>query len=103
MANVLDSIQKMGKAVVGGVAGAIISVLFTTVTDPNAVVNPDAPDGATAVVQLPNTQAEWVTFAIAVVLGFLLPWAKKNFPSVIEANNQVALAKKRVEEGKQAA
>jgi hypothetical protein len=102
MANAfLDKVQQVGKAVAGGVAGAVVSVLFTTVTDPNAAVNPDAPDGANAVVQLPNTQAEWVTFAIAVVLGFLLPFLKRNFPSLVQAEQQLAVAQNRVADGKQ--
>lgn len=98
----LDDVQRVGKAVAGGVAGAVVSVLFTTVTDPNAVVNPDAPDSANAIVQLPNTEAEWVTFGISVVIGFLLPWLKKNYPTVLEAEKAAALAKQRVSEGKQA-
>jgi hypothetical protein len=102
MANaVLDKLQEAAKAVVGGLAGALISVLSTTVTDPNAVINPDAPDGANAIVQLPNTTAEWVTFVVSVVLGFALPWLKRNFPSVPAAEKQLAVAKVRVARGKQ--
>lgn len=101
MPNVWDRVQAAGKAFAGGLAGAVVSVLFTTVTDADAVVNPDAPDSANAVVQLPNTQAEWITLLVSVAIGFLLPWVKRNYPSVVEANRQVALAKKRVEEGKQ--
>lgn len=97
-----DQVQAAGKAVFGGVAGAIISVLFTTVTDADSVVNPDAPDTANTVVQLPNTQAEWVTFVIAVIVGFALPWLKRNFPSVPTARAQLDLAERRVAEGKQA-
>jgi hypothetical protein len=102
MANELwDKVQQAGKAVLGGVAGAVVSVLFTTVTEPDATVNPDAVPGADQLVQLPNTQAEWVTFAIAVVLGFLLPYLKRNFPSVVQAQEQLAVAQNRVAEGKQ--
>lgn len=96
-----DQVQAAGKAVAGGVAGAIVSVLFTTVTDADSVVNPDAPDTANAAFQLPNTQAEWVTFAIAVIVGFALPWLKRNFPSVVAARAQLDLAERRVAEGKQ--
>jgi hypothetical protein len=97
----LDELQKLAKAIAGAVVAAISVVATTTVTDPNAVVNPDAPDGANQLVQLPNTQAEWVTFVLALAVGFALPYLKRNFPSVTEANRIVALANKRVAEGKQ--
>lgn len=96
-----DKVQAAGKAFAGGVAGAVVSVLFTTVTEPDAVINPDSAPGADQLVQLPNTQAEWVTFAIAVVVGFVLPWLKRNFPSVVAAQKQLAVAQTRVAEGKQ--
>lgn len=98
-----DRFGQAAKAFMGALAGAIVSVLFTTVTDPNAAVNPDAPPGADAVVQLPNTTAEWVTFAVAVVVGFVLPWAKRNYPSVSQALEQARVAEQRVADGKQTA
>lgn len=98
-----DKVQAAGKAFAGAVAGAVVSVLFTTVTDPNAVVNPDAPAGSDQLVQLPNTQAEWVAFVAAVIVGFGLPYLKRNFPSVVTATDQLKLAEKRVAEGKQKA
>lgn len=96
-------VQAAGKAFAGAVAGAVVSVLFTTVTDPNAVVNPDAPAGADQIVQLPNTTAEWVAFVAAVIVGFGLPYLKRNYPSVVTAADQLKLAEKRVAEGKQKA
>lgn len=96
-----DVVGQWGKAIAGGIGGAIISVLFTTVTDPNAIINPDAPDGANAVVQLPNTTAEWVTLVVSVAIGFGLPWLKRNYPSVADALAQVKLAQARVDQGKQ--
>lgn len=102
MANTfVDKVQQVGKAVAGGVAGALVSVLFTTVTEPDAVINPDAPAGANQLVQLPNTQAEWVTFLVAVLVGFALPYLKRNFPSVAQASQQLNVAKNRVADGKQ--
>lgn len=98
---VVDKLQKAGKALAGGLAGAVISVLFSTVTEPDAVVNPDHAPGASQVVQLPNTQAEWVTFVLAVVVGFGLPWLKKNYPSVLEAREMVKTAERRVTTGQQ--
>ncbi|AZS12579.1 holin [Mycobacterium phage DrLupo] len=95
----VDKVQQAGKAVAGGVAGALVSVLFTSVTDPDAAVNPDGP--GSAAVQLPNTQAEWVAFATAVIVGFLLPFLKRNFPSVLQARTQLAEAERRVAENKQ--
>lgn len=97
----LDKVQQAGKAFAGGLAGALVSVLFTTVTEPDATVNPDAVPGADQLVQLPNTQAEWVSFGIAVVLGFLLPFLKRNFPSVVQAEAQLATANNRVRLNKQ--
>ncbi|AAN02095.1 holin [Mycobacterium phage Barnyard] len=96
-----DKVQQAGKAVAGGVAGALVSVLFTTVTEPDATLNPDAAAGADQLVQLPNTQAEWVSFAVAVIVGFLLPFIKKNFPSVAQAKLQLVEAQRRVAENKQ--
>jgi hypothetical protein len=96
-----DKVQQAAKAFAGGLAGAIVSVLFTTVTDPDAAVNPDAAAGANAVVQLPNTQAEWVTLLVSIVVGFVLPYIKRNFPSVLQAQKQLAIAEARVVEGKQ--
>jgi hypothetical protein len=102
MANALkDRVLQTAKAFAGGLAGAIVSVLFTTVTDPNAAINPDAPDGANAVVQLPNTTAEWVTFVVSILVGFVLPFLQRNFPSVDQAIEQVEIAKARVAKGKQ--
>lgn len=98
---VVDQVQAAAKAVMGAVAAAIASILFTTVTEPDAVVNPDAVPGADQVVQLPNTQAEWVSFIVAVIVGFVLPYAKRNFPSVKAAEAQLKLANQRVAEGKQ--
>lgn len=98
-----DQVQASWKGVAGGVAGAVISVLFTTITEPDAVVNPDHVPGADQVVQLPNTQAEWVALIASVVVGFLLPYLKRNFPSVVTAKDTLALAEKRVAEGKQSA
>lgn len=98
-----DKFQAMGKAFAGGLAGAVISLLFTTVTDPNAVINPDAPPGADQLVQLPNTTAEWVAFGTAILVGFVLPFVKKNFPSVADAEKAFQLAQQRRAEGKQEA
>ena len=97
----MDVLQRMAKALAGGLAGLITAGLFTTVTDPDAVVNPDAPDSASAVFQMPNTTAEWVTTLLAVLLGFGLPYLKRNFPSVAEALSHVRLAEARVDAGKQ--
>lgn len=99
-----DRIGQTSKAIMGALSGAIVSILFTTVTDPNAAINPDAADtGSNPLVQLPNTTAEWVTFAIAVLIGFVLPYLKRNYPSVAQAVEQASIAKQRVAEGKQAA
>lgn len=97
----IDKLQQAAKGIAGGVAGAVVSVLFTSVTDPDAAVNPDAVPGANAVVQLPNTQAEWVTLIISVFIGFLLPFLKRNFPSITQAEEQLDVANKRYAEGKQ--
>jgi multisubunit Na+/H+ antiporter MnhB subunit len=102
MASVLkDRVLQAAKAFAGGLAGAVVSVLFTTVTDPNAAVNPDAPPDANAIVQLPNTTAEWVTFLVSVLVGFVLPFLQRNYPSVSQAIQQVEVAKARVAVGKQ--
>lgn len=99
-----DKLGQTAKAVMGALSGAIVSILFTTVTDPNAAINPDAADtGSNPLVQLPNTTAEWVTFAVAVVIGFVLPYLKRNYPSVAQAVEQLRVAESRVVEGKQAA
>lgn len=98
-----DKFQASAKAFMGALAGAVVAVLFTTVTEPDAIVNPDAVPGANQLVQLPNTAAEWTTFAASVVVGFILPYAKRNFPSVVEARKAVKLAEERVELGKQQA
>lgn len=98
---VIDKLQQAAKGIAGGVAGAIVSVLFTTVTDPNAVINPDAPDTANAVVQLPNTTTEWVTLLVSVILGFALPYLKRNFPSIPQAEKQLDIALARKADGKQ--
>lgn len=103
MSALKDKINAAAKGIAGGVAGAIVSILFTTVTDPNAAINPDAVDGANAVVQLPNTTAEWVTLAVSVFVGFILPWVKKNYPSIAAAEQQLVEAQSRVAEGKQSA
>lgn len=65
----MDALKAQFKAIAGALVGAIVSVLTTTVTDPDSVVNPDSVDG-NAIVQLPNTQAEWVSFGVAVLLGW---------------------------------
>lgn len=96
-----DRVLQAAKAFAGGLAGAIVSVLFTTVTDPNAAINPDAPDGANAIVQLPNTTAEWITFVVSIFVGFVLPFLQRNYPSVAQAIEQVETAKARVAVGKQ--
>lgn len=96
-----DRILQAAKGFAGGVAGAIVSVLFTTVTDPNAVINPDAPAGSDQLVQLPNTSGEWITFAVAVLIGFVLPFLQKNYPSVAQAIAQLNQAKARQAVGKQ--
>lgn len=98
-----DRLLAAAKAFAGGLAGAVVSVLFTTVTEPDAVVNPDAVPGADQVVQLPNTQAEWVALAVSVFLGFVLPFLQRNFPSVLAAEKQLAVAQNRVADGKQQA
>jgi fructose-specific phosphotransferase system IIC component len=89
-----DRLQANAKAIAGALAGAVISVLQTTVTDP---------EGSVANVELPNTEEEWVAFVIAVIIGFALPWLKENFPSVPEAQRKVTQAEQRVAEGKQSA
>lgn len=97
-----DRLGQGAKGIAGALAGALVSILFTTVTDPEAAINPDAVDtGSNPLVQLPNTTAEWITFAVAVVLGFVLPWAKRNYPSVTQALETVRVAQRRVAEGKQ--
>ena len=97
-----DRIGQVGKALAGALSGALVSVLFTTVTDPESAVNPDAVDtGSNPLVQLPNTTAEWVTLGVAVVIGFVLPYLKRNFPSQAQALEQWQEAQKRVAEGKQ--
>ena len=99
-----DKVLQAAKGFAGGAAGAIIGLLFTTVTDPDAALNPDAVDtGSNPVFQLPNTTAEWGTLAVAVLIGFLLPYLQKNFPSVAQALRQYEGAKQRVSEGKQSA
>lgn len=90
----VDRLQANAKAFAGALAGALISVLQTTATDP---------DGSLANVELPNTEKEWFAFAAAVAVGFALPWLKKNFPSVPEAQKKVTEAERRVAEGKQQA
>lgn len=96
-----DVVGQWGKAIVGGFGGALISILSTTVTDPDSFINPDAPDSANAIVQLPNTGAEWLTFAIAIAIGFGFPWLKRNYPSVADALAAYKLAEQRKAEGKQ--
>lgn len=77
----MDVLKAQFKALAGALVGALVSVLTTTVTDPDAAVNPDAVNG-TAIVQLPNTQAEWVSFAVAVLLGWATVYfAPKNQPA----------------------
>ena len=98
-----DKVQASAKAFFGGLAGFLISMLFTTMTDPNSAINPDAPHGASAIIQLPNTSAEWWALVISVVTGFILPWVKKNYPSIAVAEQQLAEAQSRVQEGKQQA
>ena len=102
--SISDKVQQAAKAFAGGLAGALVSVLFTTVTDPDAAINPDAIDtGSNPAVQLPNTSAEWITLLVSVALGFLLPYFKRNFPSVLQAQKQLTVAEQRVVEGKQTA
>lgn len=102
MANaLLDKAQRAGKAIAGALAGAIVSTLFTTITDPNAVINPDAPESASKLVQLPNTEAEWIAFGAAVLLSAALPWLRRNYPSVVQAEQQLVVARDRVAQGKQ--
>lgn len=96
-----DSVQQVAKGVAGAVAGAVVSVIFTTITDPDAVLNPDAPAAADEFVQMPNTTAEWVALLIAVLIGFGLPFVKRNYPSVNKASDDLELAKQRVRDGKQ--
>lgn len=91
---IFDRLQEVGKAVAGAVVGAVIAVLQTTAADP---------DGGVANVELPNTTDEWVGFGIAVALGFLVPYLKRNFPSVEKAESDLALAQQRVAKGKQSA
>lgn len=99
-----DKLQQVGKALAGALSGAVVAVLFTTVTDPQAAINPDAVDtGNNAIVALPNTTAEWVTAGVAVLIGFVLPYLKSNFPSVGQALEQYELAQQRVAQGKQQA
>lgn len=92
MAAFLDKIRAAGKAFLGALAAAIAVVLQGTVT---------APDGSVTNWKLPETGAEWTAFAVAVALGFLLPWLKRNYPSVPTAEAKLELAKSRVETGKQ--
>lgn len=97
-----DKIGQTWKALAGGLAGAIVSILFTTVTDPESAINPDAVDtGSNPLVQLPNTTAEWVTLGVAVLVGFVLPYLKRNYPSVAQALTQYEAAQTRVAAGKQ--
>lgn len=65
----MDVLKAQFKAIAGALVGAVVSVLTTTVTDPDAAINPDAVNG-NAIVQLPNTAAEWVSFGVAVLLGW---------------------------------
>jgi fructose-specific phosphotransferase system IIC component len=89
---VLDQLQDKAKALAGALAGAIISVLQTTVTDP---------EGSLTNVELPNTSEEWTAFAVAVAIGFVLPYLKKNYPSVSKARDTLKVAEERVRLDKQ--
>lgn len=92
MANALvDRAQRVGKALAGAVAGAVISALWTSVKNP----------GSADIVQIPQTQAEWTAFAVSVAVGLALPWLKRNYPSVLQAEQQLAIANERVAQGKQ--
>lgn len=86
----LDRLKANAKAFVSALATAIGVALY------NGVSTPDGPP-----VQLPHTSEEWGAFAAAIALGFLLPWLKRNFPPVDKAEADLALARDRVNAGKQ--
>lgn len=78
----MDVLKAQFKAIAGAIVGALVSVLTTTVTDPDAAINPDAASGADQLVQLPNTQAEWVTFFVSIVVGWAVVYfAPRNQPT----------------------
>lgn len=85
-----DRVKANAKAFLGALATAVGVALYNGVS---------TPDGGP--IQLPHTSEEWGAFGAAVVLGFLLPWLKRNFPSVEKAEADLALAQKRVSTGKQ--
>lgn len=87
-----DRVQEIGKAVLAAVAAAAGGVILSTAADAEGTLtNPE----------LPNTSDEWVSFGVAVVLVYAATYLKRNFPSVVKAKDDVALAEQRVREGKQ--
>ncbi len=89
----VDRFLSHAKAFLGSVAAAVAVVIFNTTAQP---------DGSITNWELPNSRDEWVAFVTAVVLGWLLPWFQRNYPSVAKAEADLALAQKRVSTGKQA-
>lgn len=89
----VDRLMAHAKAFVGSVAAAVAVVIFNTTAQP---------DGSITNWELPNTREEWVAFVSAVIVGWLLPWLQRNYPSVAKAQADLALAEKRVITGKQA-
>lgn len=92
----MDKLQAAAKAIAGALAGAVGAVIFNTTTEADGSFDPTSLN-----VELPNTQAEWIAFAIATALGFALPFLKRNYPSVAAAAEQLRLAEERKALGKQ--
>ena len=90
--NLWDKVQDAGKAFLGAIAAALVLLLEPFLKDPTSGLSN---------VDLPKNGQEWLGFFIAAGIGFLLPWLKRNFPSVEKAEKNLALAQERVETGKQ--
>lgn len=89
------------KAIAAAVLAALAGVAYTTVTDPDSAINPDAPAGASAAIQLPNTTTEWVTLLLSVLVSYLGVYLAKNRESVPALETKLVQARARVDTGQQ--
>jgi hypothetical protein len=88
-----DTLGAKAKAIAGAVAGAVIAILQTSLSDADGNVLTN--------LELPNTTAEWLGLVVAAVLGYLAPYVKRNFPSVTKAEEDLSIARRRLAAGKQ--